>query len=963
MQVKNLILECMKMDKTLKIACLGIMFFSLSIPAFSQNRENSDNAMMEKLVIDPNLRYGRLENGLAYYIRHNEKPKGRAEFYLVQNVGSMQEEDHQRGLAHFLEHMSMNGSKNFPAKNGIQDYIEKIGLKIGDNMNAYTGFDETVYMLMNVPIARQGIIDSCLLILHDWAAFLSLDDEAIEKERGVIREEWRTTRTAQMRLWEQQLPVMFPRSRYGKRLPIGILGIIENFPNKELADYYKRWYRPDLQAIIVIGDLDVDKTEAKIKSMFSDIPKPANPEVKDLYIVQDNNIPLVSIAKDKEMTNTVLSLYFKHDKLPFSMKGTIADFMTNYSLAVISIIMRERFADILQRPNPPFVAAMARDGDYSVAKTKGAWNTTAVVKPNELKTAMRALVAETKRVVQFGFTESEYERAKEIIVKEYESAYNERNNQENVAYAQEYIGHFTNLDYIPGIEIEYELIKQVASLMPLEGINSFVNQILSEFAANKNIVISLVGPDMDDLVYPTEQELVTMYMEACMERIVENEEDEISKVLIPELPTPGKIIAETEEPLFGVTQYTLSNGVRVIVKPTPFKQDEIVMNAISPGGSTLFKDERDIWNLKLVNRAILLGGLGEFSASDFRKALAGKKVVCTTGLTPSSEMIAGSATPSDLKTLLEIIYLQFTGIRKDEEAYATFKERSIAELANSDLDPDNMFSDTLKSLAYDNSIRDMRLKAEDMHKTDYNRMIEMYRERFADASDFIFTFVGNIDKDTIRPLLEQYIATLPAINRKDEPDETQITKIHRGKVKKHFSRPLETPKSTIGLMYSGEMPYNLKNIAITQVLNGIFDMLFYDKVRADESASYQVWAEVDVLDFPKGRSSIQIYFDTDPLLQDKMIEVVKSELSKIADEGPSANYLAKSIEMSLVKRQEMVQENDYWLNIISTYYYRNLDAHHTYEEILNSITTDDIRLFTKELLKQGNEIEVVMYPE
>jgi len=697
--------------------------------------------------------------------------------------------------------------------------------------------------------------------------------------------------------------------------------------------------------------------------MFSDIPKPVNPEVNELYEVQNNKIPLISIAKDKEMTNTILSLYFKHEKLPFELKGTIADFITNYSQAIITIIMRERFADIIQKPNPPFIAASAKDGDYLVAKTKGAWNVAAVVKPDELKTALKALVMETKRVIRYGFTESEFQRAKEIILKEYETAYNERNNQENTAYAQEYIGHFTNMDYIPGIEIEYEMIKQIAPNMPLEGINTFVNNLLKEFDKNANIAISLVGPDKDDLVYPSEEELLVMFMEALDENIDENEDEEISKILIPQLPKPGQIISETEDPLFGVTQYKLSNGVRVIVKQTTFKQDEIIMNAISPGGSTMFKDERDIWNLKLLNRAILLGGLGEFKATDFRKALAGKKVVCTSGLTPSSEMIAGTATPSDLKTLLEIIYLQFTGIRKDEEAYEIYKERAIADLANPDLNPDILFSDTLKSLVYDNNIREKRLKADDFNKVDYNRMIEMFQERFADASDFVFTFVGNIDKDSIRPLLEQYIATLPALNRKDEPDETQITKIHKGKVKKHFSRPLETPKSTIGMMYSGEMPYDLKNVIITQVLNSILDYVFMEKIRADESASYMVFTEVDLLDFPKGRSSIQIYFDTDPKQHDKMIAIVKAELAKIADEGPTTNYLNKSIASLLRNHQELIRMNDYWLNIISAWYSRNLDAHHTYEEILKNLTADDIRLFTKELLEQGNEIEVVMYPE
>jgi len=940
---------------------LIISLLLISAVAFSQNNQQQQQGI-EKLKMDPKLRYGKLDNGLTYYIRHNELPKERAEFYIVQNVGSLQEEETQRGLAHFLEHMAFNGSKNFPAKTGIQDYVESIGMKNGENLNAYTGFEQTVYTLMNAPVATEGVVDSCLLILHDWSSFLLLEDDAIEKERGVIREEWRTRSGAQMRVLEQQLPELMPESKYSVRLPIGDINIINTFPGDVLRNYYKKWYRPDLQAIIIVGDIDVDKVQAKIKKMFADISIPVNPAERKRYGVPDNPSPLVSIAKDKELTNITLEIYYKHETMPDIVKGTIADFLTQYNKAVISQIMSERFADIVQKSNPPFVAAYAGDDYFYISKTKDAWSSGALVKDGNIERAMKALVAETERVKQHGFTEAEYQRARDNILKSYETAYKERDKQQNSVFAQEYIDNFTDGECIPGIEAEYEIIKYIAPNFPLEGVNTFVKELFNETEGGKNIVISLTGPDKADIKYPTKAELLNMFIAASSEKIEIKKEKEISKILIPNLPAPGKIVSEREDPLFGATLFTLSNGVRVAVKKTDNKEDEILMTATSPGGLTLFKDDKDIWNCKVINKAIQIGGLGNFSASDMYKAIAGKNVSLSAGIGDAYEIINGSASPSDLKTLFELIYLQVTSMRQDDDAYKSFEERVKSELENQQLSPWIAFSDTVSATVYNNNPRNERLRAADFDKVNYHRMLEMYNERFADASDFIFTFVGNVNLDALRPFFEQYLATLPSLKRIEKGDENQVTPFVKGKIERHFSRELETPKSTIGLLYSGEMPYNKKNIITSQLLSNILDLVYTEKVRENESASYGVQTSVSMYDFPLGRTSIQIYFDTDPGRTDQIAGIVKTELERIANEGPRENDIKKAVMSILKGRSEIMQENRYWLDIIDTYYYRNFDLHTGYNEILNSITADDIKSFTKAFLDQGNVVEVVMSP-
>lgn len=911
---------------------------------------------LQPLPIDPLVRYGKLPNGLTYYIRHNELPKDRADFYIVQNVGSILEEENQRGLAHFLEHMAFDGSKNFPDK-GMDEFTQSIGMRMGENFNAYTSFDETVYMIMNAPVTRESAVDSCLLILHDWSGFITLADSAIEKERGVIREEWRTRQDAQARIWEQQLPKIYPGSRYANRMPIGTIDVINNFKPDELRDYYHKWYRPDLQAIIIVGDVDTDKVEAAIKKIFADIPAPVNPAPRPIFEVPDNDLPLISIATDKEASNTILSISYKHDKMPQDMYGTIAGLVKDYIQSVAATMMNERFSEMVQKANPPFVAAEASDGDFMISKTKGAWSVAALVKDNEVDSAMNALVTETERVKQFGFTPSEYDRARINVLKQYESIYNDRDKQRNSSYTNEYVRHFTEGGYIPGIETEYALISQVAQAVPVEQVNKYIQDMIGD----TNIVISLTGPEKEGITYPTDEELLRDFMKAQRIPVEAYKETVSDEPLIAHLPVPGKITESKEDPLFGATVMTLSNGIKVVLKHTDFKKDQILMTATSPGGSTLFGN-KDIDNLKVFNDVIGLGGLGNFSATDLTKMLAGKKVSCSTSLGMDSENVNGSSTPSDLKTLFELIYLSFTAPRMDEEAYASFENRMLAQLKNLELNPMVAFSDSLTKAIYSNNPRAMRIEPADFKHISYQRIMEMYKERFGDASGFVFTFVGNVDTDSIRPLIEQYLATLPANGKIEQGNVKEVPPIRKGDYVNRFKRPMETPKASVVNFYSGQMDYNLENIITATMLKQVLDLVYTEKVREDEGGTYGVQTSARISTFPEGQTFLQAYFDTDPDKRERMNTIVRNELKRISDIGPNPEDLKKTKDNILKRHAENLQENGYWLSTLDNYYYKGFDAATKYVDTVNSITPASIQAFTKKLLGQGNSIEVVMEP-
>ena len=931
--------------------CLGCLLLIFLSSGFLQAQE------MQPLPIDPKVRYGKLDNGLTYYIRHNELPENRADFYIAQNVGSVLEEDNQAGLAHFLEHMAFNGTKNFP-ENGIDKYLQSVGMRMGENLNAYTSFDETVYTIINAPVDKPNVVDSCLLILHDWSNSLALTDSMIEKERGIIREEWRTRRDASQRLLEKQLQQMFPGNKYANRIPIGSIDVINNFKPEELRAYYKKWYRPDLQAIIVVGDVDVDTVEKTIKTMFSDIPAPVNPAKREYVSVADNDEPIVSIATDKEASSTIIYIYHKYDPMPAQLRSTAAGLITDYISAVCSQILNERLEALLHQANPPFVYAEAYDGDFMVARTKDAFTIAAIAKEGEIDSTMTALVREMERARQFGFTVSEYERAKINILKQYESAFNERDKQKNSSYTKEYVNHFTEGGYIPGIETEYTLINQIAPNITVEQVNQYLSQVIGE----KNIVLALSGPEKEGVVYPTESELLEMFNKARSQKVEPYKEEVNNDPLIPELPAPGKIVKEEHDGLFDATVLTLSNGVRVVLKPTEYKKDEIQMTATSPGGSFMVGID-DAKNMKVFNSVIGLGGLGNFSAIDLSKKLAGKKVSCSASLGVDNESLNGYASPDDVKTLFELIYLAMTSPRTDNDAYASFENRMKAQLENAKLDPSTALNDTISKVVYNNHPRAVSLEAEDFDKISYQRILDIYKERYGDASDFTFTFVGNLNVDSIRPYIEQYLATLPANGRVDKPSPDALPKIMKGKLENHFSREMQTPKSSVFQLYSGKSEYNLKNLLTASLLSQILDLVYTETIREAEGGSYGVYAGVSLSDFPKGQTTLQVFFDTDPEKWENMVRIVDEEIQRIATEGPKSEHLTKSRDNMLKRHNERLQENSYWLNVIDSYYFRGMDAYTNYKETLESITADDIKKFMSDFISQGNCVEVVMGPK
>ena len=907
---------------------------------------------MPPIPTDPNVRIGKLENGLTYYIRHNELPEDRADFYIAQKVGSILEEENQRGLAHFLEHMCFNGTTNFPGK-GIINWLETIGVRFGENLNAYTSIDETVYNINNVPVIRDGIVDSCLLILHDWANDLTLAEAEIDNERGVIHEEWRTGQGAMMRMYEQALPKAFEGSKYGHRLPIGTIEVIDNFPYQALRDYYETWYRPDQQGIVVVGDIDVDKVEAKIKELFSPIQMPANAPERKYEQVPDNKEPIITIAKDKEQPSTIIYIWHKHPATPNEAKGNIGYLVQNYMFSMISSMMHARLEELRQSANPPFIQAASGDSDFLLAKTTEAFVGMAVSKDDGIPTALSTLVREIERARKFGFTASEYARAKADYLLMLESAYKERDKMKNNQYVQEYIRHFIDNEPIPGIETEYALMNQLAPNIPVEAINSILPQLIKD----ENIVINIFGPDKEGMVYPTEAEILDILNKTKAEEITAYVDKVSDEPLMKEAPKAGKIV-KTEEGPFGSTALTLSNGVRVVLKTTDFKADEIRMRAFSPGGTSVF-GTKEALQLKMLNSVAGLGGLGNFSNVDLEKVLAGKKATIGASVSGLSEGLNGSCSPKDLETLLQLTYLSFTAPRMDEEAFESFKQRTKASLANQEANPMTALTDTLQMEMYGDHPLAGRVKAEMIDQLDYNRIMEMYKDRFKEAGDFTFLFVGNINLEEAKPLIETYLGGLPTINRKENYQDIQLN-IRKGTHKNLFEKQMETPKATVLNIISGNCEYNLKNDLLMTMLSQTMSMVYLETVREKEGASYGVSAFGQLSRGIKDEALFQIYFDTDPAKREKMEQIVMSELQKVAQEGPRPEHLAKVKEFLLKKYIEDAKENSYWLGQLNNYYWYKTDMNTNYEKLVNDLTVEDVKNFTKALLDQGNIIEITM---
>ena len=908
---------------------------------------------MPPVPVDPQVRMGKLDNGLTYYIRQNNYPEGQANFYIAQKVGSVLEEDNQRGLAHFLEHMCFNGTEKFPG-NGVVKYLEGIGVKFGADLNAYTSIDETVYNIDNVPVSVAGAIDSCLWILHDWAGALLLEGDDIDKERGVIHEEWRQRNTAQQRMLEQLLPTLYPGgNRYGHRMPIGTMEVVDNFPYQALRDYYEKWYRPDLQGIVVVGDVNVDEVEAKIKSIFADLTMPENPAERVYYPVADNKEPIIALAKDKEQQYGIVYIFNKHEAIPAEVKSSMQYLIIDYAKAMFASMMGSRMGELAMQPDAPFVEGFVNDEDYFLSKTKGAVSGAIIPKEGQMKEATALLYREMLRARRHGFTESEYVRARAEYLTNLESAYNERAKVKSRSYCQQYVRHFIDNEPIPGIENEYALMNQLAPNLPVD----LVNQLIQGLMSDSNLVVMAMLPEKEGMTYPTEAEVAQLLTEVAAEDITAYVDKVSDEPLIAQEPEGGKVV-KAKEAKYGYKQLTLSNGATVYLKSTDFKADQILMSVVSKGGTALY-DAGEAINLSQVTDVIENNGIGSFNTTDLQKVLAGKKAGVAPYISLNMEGMNGNSTPKDFETLMQLTYLQFTAPRLDDEAFASYKSKMKAMLENQELDPQSALGDTLTKVLYNNHPRAINMKAADVEKIDDKRILEIYKERFANAADFVFIFTGAIDEATALPLIEKYIGGLPSGGKKEKYVDAKLD-IQKGEHKNVFEKQMATPSATVYLVFSGKVKHNLKNNLMMSLTKQILDIIYTEEIREKEGGTYGVGTSGTITKVPKESARLLIMFQTDPDKREHLTKMAVDLLDKFAEEGPRQKDLDKVREYMLKKYAENQKENAYWASLLQGSITADYEGYKDYEKTLNSITPDDLKKFVMKLLKQGNEIEVSM---
>lgn len=937
------------MNKRLEIM-KKIILAALSLGLFSGQMASAQQ--MPPIPVDPQVRVGHLDNGLTYYIRHNEEPKDQVNFYIAQKVGSILEEEPQRGLAHFLEHMCFNGTEKFPG-NGLIKYLESIGVKFGADLNAYTSIDETVYNIDNVPVTAPGAVDSCLWILHDWADGLLLTDEDIDHERGVIHEEWRTRRNASIRMMEAAFPILYPGNRYAERMPIGLVEVIDNFPYQAIRDYYEKWYRPDLQGIVIVGDVDVDQIEAKVKDIFGTIAAPVDPAERVYFPVEDNQEPIIAMVKDKEQPYALSMIFCKHDAYPDEMKGDLNYFVYDYAVSMIQLMMANRINEMKELPEPPFVDAQVVDDDYYIAKTKGAFTGAAVTSEAGLVKGVTAVYREMLRAQRNGFTASEYERAKADYLTHVESAYNDRAKIKSQQFCKEYVRHFIDNEPIPGIENEYMLANQLAPNIPVEVVNSVMSQLVSDH----NLAVMCQLPDKDGVTYPTEAEMLAALKAVEAEDIAAYADEASDEPLMAELPVPGKVV-KTQDAKFGYKKLTLSNGATVYIKSTDFKADEILMTVTSEGGTSLYSASEAV-TLGEAGDIYDLGGLGNFSSTGLRKALAGKKVRVNPQIGLYSEGFSGASTPKDFETMLQILNLYFTSPRMDEDAFQSYISRSKSTLANQELSPMTAFRDTLVSVLYRNNPRALRVKAEDMDRIDYSRAMKIASERFANAADFSFIFTGSIDEATMIPMIEQYIGSLPSGGRKEKRRNVGMN-VTKGEIENVFEKEMEVAKATSFMVESGKMKNDLKSNMTLDFVSQILNIIYTEEIREKEGGTYGVQVGAQISSFPKPNALLQIVYETDPdkcaYLNGRIMDILKD----FAANGPSEENVAKIREYKTKKHLENLKENSYYANLLENWLETGKDYFADYDAILAGITAEDVRAALAGLLRQGNHISIVM---
>ena len=911
----------------------------------------------QALPNDPDVKVGKLENGLTYYIRHNEKPAQRAEFYLATNVGAFQEEDDQEGLAHFLEHMCFNGTKNFPGK-ALLEWLQSIGAEFGRNINASTGFEQTQYMLNNIPIARESIIDSCLLVLHDYSHFVTCDPAEIDAERGVILEERRGHNNAGWRIFEKSMPYYFVGTPYANRTLIGREEQLKTFKHESLTNFYKRWYNPDMQAVIVIGDVDVNAIEEKIKTIFSDVPAPATPTEKPLYPVAENAEPVFGILTDSELTSSQIEMHWRRQPMiPIAFNNTDLAYQIEMASMFLRVIMNERFSDITARPDAPFL-----DAGFSVSKLCNTCESTAGsvnFKDGEAINAFKAYLIEIERLKRYGFTESEVARAKENILQHYERAVQGASTRSNAEFVRPLLNNFYFNEPYMTPEIELEFAKSLCGSLNAQ----ILNQMLQMFLQEKNVLVLYNGPEKEGLVHPTESELAQVLAEVKNAEVAPLVEESTNEPLLDTSKIKSGKVKKTSKTIYGATKWTLKNGVTVTVLPTDYKKDQVSIKLSMDGGRTLIATEDlpsfedNIWGLFLRN-----SGISKFSSTVLPKMLAGKIASANPFISNLTHGVSASSTPKDLETALQLLYLTFTDPRFDENEFQTGIQQIKAVLPNLSKDPDFLYRIAKNKVFYNNNPRVTELTAEVVDQANLATIERVYRQLFKNVAGAEVTIVGNVDLETLKPLVEKYIGSLPKGKKATTWNVDNCINVAKGAIEETVKLPMQTPKSTVHQLYTAYLPVDIKTNVTLDAANYILDMIYTKSIREDQGGTYGVGSALQGRRKPSMRIDVHVLFTTNPEAAEKLTQIAIDELKKYAENGPTEEQFNKAMENLKKNLPEKRINNNYWMNALSHHAEYGEDYDALYEAAINSLTAKDIQTVLQAILAQGNFIEVTLAP-
>lgn len=906
-----------------------------------------------EIPLDSKIIKGKLDNGLTYYIRQNSRPENRVELRLAVNAGSLMEDDDQLGLAHFTEHMAFNGTRNFE-KNELINVLQMAGVKFGAHLNAYTSFDETVYML-TVPTA-DTTLEKSFQILEDWADGISFEDEEIDKERGVVIEEWRIGQGAQRRMLDEYLPVLLADSRYAERLPIGTKEILENFDYQTLKRFYEDWYRPDLMAVVAVGDIDPAEMKAEIERRFGDLKAPDKEREREIFDVPAHEDNKVVVVTDKEATFNQIQIFYKEEGLP-EREETFKDYLEMTKHNLFTGMLSQRLNELTQKADPPFMNAGAYYGN--IVRTSNAFQQYAVVPENGIERGLQVLLEENEKVKRFGFTETEFERYKKRMLTNYEASYKEREKTESSSYAAEYIRNFLENEPVPGIAFEYKFLLQFLSEVSLDEVNA----LAEEWMADGNMVAVVMAPEKEGVQVPDEAAIENIIQKVADSEVEAYKDEEIASTLMEEVPAPSEITNEKVIEEIGVTEFTFANGVKAVVKSTDFKDDEILMTAHSPGGHSIYSDEK-YFSAANADGIVQQSGVKDFSGVALQKFLSDKNAAASPYIGELKEGVSGSAAPEDLETMLQLTHLYFTAPREDQESFQSYISKYKSLYQNLLSNPQYFYQDKVMRIMSQNNPRGGGFPTqEDWESVSFDEAMNAYKDRFADASDFTFFFVGNIDVEEAKPLLATYLGNLPATNREEDWKDVGV-RPPKGIVDEKVYKGSD-PKSMVRISFTGEMPYSKEEAYELNSLIQALNIKLIEEIREKKSGVYGIGANANASKYPYEHYTITISFPCAPENVEDLSQAVFAEIKKLQENGPTQEDLKKVKETQRREMEVNLKQNNYWLQALERAYFTNLDPVNIveYEEAVEELNAEDLKETANKYFNFDQYVKVVLYPE